>query len=304
MAEEIKAAVTAAEPFKREPYKGGGGKGEKPVVLVQDISDLHIGEIVRPEETESFGGYNWKIAQQRMFWIAEKLLGYVALHRLAYKINELHLFLKGDYVSGDIHRELSVTNEFPVPVQTANAGLLLGEFVTRLAPHFEKIVLVEVGADNHGRLTAKPQAKQKAANSFSYLVHAVCNAYLRNHGNLEIVQAEGMKYLHDCKGQSFLIEHGDTVRGWAGVPYYGMERVRAREAVRRMQSEVGFDYWSIGHFHCPAVISGNILVNGSLSGTSEFDHSQGRHAAPSQVCYLVHPRWGVFNWTPWRVGQA
>jgi hypothetical protein len=43
-----------------------------------------------------------------------------------------------------------------------------------------------------------------------------------------------------------------------------------------------FDYISIGHWHVPAIIDGNILVNGNLPGTTEFDHIQGRHAAPSQ----------------------
>jgi hypothetical protein len=40
-------------------------------------------------------------------------------------------------------------------------------------------------------------------------------------------------------------------------------------------------------------------MNGSLSGTTEFDHSCGRHAAPAQTSFLVHPKYGIFDFVPW-----
>ena len=45
-------------------------------------------------------------------------------------------------------------------------------------------------------------------------------------------------------------------------------------------------------------IEGMTIVNGSLSGTSEFDHSCGRHASPCQVAYLMHGKHGLFNLVP------
>lgn len=89
--------------------------------------------------------------------------------------------------------------------------------------------------------------------------------------------------------------------GQAGIPYYGMERDRAREAMKRQHTEKGFDYISIGHWHVPAIIGGNILVNGSLPGTTEFDHLVGRHASPAQVSFMVHPKFGLFNWVAWKL---
>ncbi len=135
----------------------------------------------------------------------------------------------------------------------------------------------------------------------SYLVHTVANAYLRDHKNVETVAATGIKYLATVAGHRFLIEHGDTVKAWMGIPYYGMEREQGREARRRMNSARGFHYQAIGHWHVGAWIAGNVLVNGSLCGTTEFDHGCGRHAAPSQVSFMVHPKHGVFDFTPWRM---
>src|SRR6185312_15027171 len=102
------------------------------------------------------------------------------------------------------------------------------------------------------------------------------------------------------QGKRFLLAHGHHIMGQAGIPFYGMERSRAREAVKRAaEPNKMFDYMSMGHWHVPAIISGNILINGSLPGCTEFDHLQGRYAPPSQVSFLVHPRHGMFGWTPW-----
>jgi hypothetical protein len=84
------------------------------------------------------------------------------------------------------------------------------------------------------------------------------------------------------------------------LPHYGFARLVGKEAVRRMNTDLGFHYLSIGHFHEPNFISNRILVNGSLSGTSEFDHVCGRHAAPSQLAYMMHSEHGIFNLTPFR----
>ena len=132
-----------------------------------------------------------------------------------------------------------------------------------------------------------------------FAVYAVTNAFLRQHKNIEIVQPLAAKQLVDIGGWKFLSEHGDTTKAWMGIPFYGIERARAREAVRRMRTDLGFDYISIGHWHVPGIVSGNILINGSLSGTSEYDHIAGRHALPAQVSFLVHKKYGLFNWVAW-----
>jgi hypothetical protein len=300
MAHMVASAVMAAPPFPRVPWKCPAKPGS-PVIPVLKLSDWHIGEYINPKETEGFGGFDWATAQRRVSMLIDSFLSWVTTQRNGYKITECAVFCEGDYVSGDIHQELLVTNEFPLPVQTANAGLLLGEVGVRLAPHFDKITFFEVGADNHGRLQKKPQFKQKTQNSMSYLVHVIANAAMAKHKNIEVITSDGIKYLASVAGKKFLIEHGDTTKAWMGIPYYGLERTRAREATRRMQTDKGFDYQSIGHWHVPGWVSGNILMNGSLSGTTEFDHGCGRHSGPSQAAFLVHPTHGVFNFVPFKM---
>lgn len=299
--EQLKSAVVAADRWDRVKYAPGDGK-KAPISLVVKVSDWQIGEVVSAEETERFGEFNWKIAQDRVFYLADRLIESANMYRAAgFALDELAIFSEADLVSGNIHYELEVTNEFPVTVATANAGLLLGEFTARLAAHFKVVSLYELSADNHGRLTRKSQSKQGGKNNYSYLAHVIANQYLAKHSNVIPTMFPGTKGLATVQGKKFLIAHGHHIMGQAGIPFYGMERDKAREAVKRAQTQGMFDYISMGHWHVPAVISGNILINGSLPGTTEFDHMQGRHAIPSQVSLLVHPKHGMFGWTPWKL---
>jgi len=293
---QIAAAIVAAEPAKPIRWKRPPRPG-KPVVAAMDWSDLHIGEKTSADETEEFGEYSWAIAQARFHHIVGDFLRWVETQRHGYRIDDCALFLKGDYISGDIHDELRATNEFPIPVQTAKAGTLLADGVIRIAPHFAKLRLIEVGADNHGRLQKKPQSKQKFQNSMSFLVQFILNQAIAKHKNVEIDESIGIKKTVTVGGWSFLVEHGDAIRGWMGIPWYGIERLQGREARKRMYTKRGFHYHSIAHWHV-AGFHGITLFNGSLSGTSEYDHGQGRHSPPAQAAYLIHPEHGVFNHTP------
>ncbi len=297
---QIKQAIVAHEPFPLVPCTSGDGSS-RPMEAVLKISDWQIGEVIRTEETEGFGEFNYAIAQDRVLnQLAPKVIGWVNTHRHAFKIDRLHIFSEADLVSGNIHEELEITNEFPLPVAIVKAAMLFADMIHLFAPHFKEIVIWENDADNHGRYKKKPQAKQKAANNAMYLVHTIANEALSKHKNVRVVRSESMKFIAHVNGWKFLVQHGDTIKGWMGTPYYGLDRDRAREAVKRMGTDKEFDFISCGHFHVPAVISGGILVNGALTGCTEYDHSQGRYAEPAQVSFLVHPTYGFFDWTPWR----
>jgi len=300
LAKEICQAVKALEHAPTIPYRTKD-KSKSEIAFVANLSDIHTGVLNRPAETGGFGAFNWEIEQKRMASYTENLIDFAATQRHAYNIPDLTIFGIGDYISGDIHQELLVTNDCPSPVQVARAGYLIAESIKRLAPHFRRITFHGVGADNHGRLQKKPQAKQKAANNMSYLVHALIEAYLSNHSNFKMIAHEDMKPLIEVGGHRFLVHHGDTIKCVLGIPFYGIERDRGREATRRMGGGgKEFDYINIGHFHVPNWVSENCFINGSLSGTDEYDHSAGRHAKPAQISYLVHPRWGAFGYVPWR----
>jgi hypothetical protein len=294
---QLVGSVVALEPYPQFTISPKAKTGSA-VVPNLDLSDWHTGEVVQVNETEGFNRFNWAILQAGMFALVDDFLNWVEVQRQFYRIDDCAVTCKGDFVSGDIHSELLATNEFPLPVQTAKAGWLLGEVLHRLAGRFKTVTVWQNGGDNHGRLQKKPQAKQKAANNMNYLVYTIANQAVNRCSNLRIEQSDGIKQLAVIAGKRFLVEHGDTLKGWAGLPFYAFQREVGREAIRRMNTDRGFHYLSLAHFHTPYFLENRIIGNGSMSGTSEFDHACGRHSLPCQVAFLVHPKHGVFNFTP------
>jgi hypothetical protein len=113
-----------------------------------------------------------------------------------------------------------------------------------------------------------------------------------------------MKLTFNIGKYTFLGEHGDTVKSWMGVPFYGIERERAREATRRMHDGRGFHYLIMGHWHSPIFAgqadAAGMIVGGCLGGTTAYDHSCGRISPPSQSGFLVGKR-GAFGFVPFRL---
>lgn len=273
--ENSEAVAAAASELKLSPMPGRprSGRGlarRSEIDAVMDLGDWHIGEVVLPDETGGFGGFDWTVAQARVAHLVDSFLKYNDCLRQAYRINRLHVRVLGDLISGDIHEELRRYAEFPSPVQTAKSGFLLAE--------------------------------HRGENNFMYLAAVLAETMLERCRNVTVTLHRDIRPLVQVGQTRWLLEHGNDTRAWMGIPYYGIQRSRGREAMRRVGSRgaeaLGFDFRAMGHWHVPGVIEGREYVNGSLSGTTEFDHAAGRHAPPSQCSYYVG-RHGPFNWTAW-----
>lgn len=309
----ISSAITAAEPFPRVAYKAPSRPGS-PVSVAFNYSDWHIGAKVSASQVEGVNAYSWSIAKRRIGYISDKQIGWVETQRNGYRIDEAWVLVLEDMISGGIHDELRTTNEWPEPVQAVNSGLLLGEMILKLAAHFGAVHVIPVGVDNHSRLSKKYQFADAHLNSWCYVVHQVARLYSAKAGNVDYQEAQGIKRLVTIAKHNFLLEHGHTIKGWAGIPLYGISRMRGKEATRRMRfaleewrihkgalrKEYGFDYYNIAHFHVPNWFDDDTFVNGALQGTTEFDHAMGRFARPAQIAYLVHPKHGAYNYLPFR----
>lgn len=259
------------------------------------FGDWHIGEVVEQDEIEDFNQYSWSIAQKRAYYLQTKFVNWVSVQRTAMAIDELVVVVIGDMISGDIHYELQSTNEFPPPVQAVRSGVLVAKTIAELSPHFKNIRVEYVTLDNHSRLTKKPQWKQGGYNSYNYIVGWIAKERLAGIKNITFNMYPNVKALVTIQGFKYLCLHGNAIKGWAGIPWYGTDRHIASESkARRSKPAKNFDKVIMGHFHQPLWTT-DYIINGSLSGTSELDHAMGRHAQPSQVSFLVHPKYGEMN---------
>jgi hypothetical protein len=287
-------------PIRYKPSKNVEIAG--PVTHVLQVTDWHIGEYVPAASVEGFGGTDWATAQARVAKFSTNVVKNAQMKRSAYQIDTCQVLGTADWVSGGIHEELKVTNEFPEPVQAVNAGFLLGRFVESLAPHYNVINVDVITAGNHDRLTRKPQSADGGLNSWGYVVCMIAREYLKRLPNVRFTVHAALNAIVDVGGQRYLISHGDGIMGTWGIPFYGIERKKQREAMARMNMPIHthFDKIVIGHFHA-AVNHLDWLIGGSLSGTTEHDHKAGRHSKPHQTAWFVHPQHGEFDWSRWEL---
>jgi hypothetical protein len=297
---DILAQVKRAKPPEMCYDIKSGGKVSSPVVLVVHATDWHIGEFVKSEQVEGFGGTDYKLACARIGKLGHMIAQQADLLRNAYTLDECRIIGTADWISGDIHDELIRTNEFPAPVQAVKSGFLLGAFIAGLSAHFKRVKVDLITAGNHDRLTRKPQSSDGGLNSFGYIACEIAKQHVADCPNVDVKIHSALSAIVEVAGVRYLITHGDGIKGTWGIPFYGIERKKQKEAMARMNMEVGkhFDKIVIGHFHT-ALNHEHWIIGGSLTGTNAFDHKEGRYSRPHQTSWCVHPRHGEFNFSRW-----
>ncbi|GAF73430.1 unnamed protein product, partial [marine sediment metagenome] len=89
-------------------------------------------------------------------------------------------------------------------------------------------------------------------------------------------------------------QHGDDIKSWGGIPFYGINRSAAKwlgiEAVQKRY----FQYFVLGHFHSKGILqspTGEKIINGSMVGSGEYGITMD-FAHPLQLLFGVHQKYG------------
>lgn len=180
----IISAVVALDPVPilYNPKKESSSRAVTPVF--QD-TDWHIGEVQNADEIEQINEYNYSIAQSRIKDLTGRENRIVDRFRSAYTIKNGVIICTGDMISGNLREESNRTNEFSEPVQVVKAAELFSSRAIGLAQNFDKLTIEYVTADNHSRLTKKPESKDQGINSFNYLVAVIAQKILSRQSNIE-----------------------------------------------------------------------------------------------------------------------
>lgn len=245
------------------------------------LSDAHGGEVVKPAAVNNLNEYNYEIMTERH---AEILRGVASHIRRMPPLNGLDLAILGDNNSGANHRELEVTNQYPLAVQGIKMGYLLGDFVAKLASMVPDLRVVSVPG-NHPRLTEKPAAKD-VDNNMDVVSTVLAEEITRHLAHVSWRQPEGNAIFHEIAGRLCYIFHGDGIRSsMPGVPWGGvMRRANAIQAGHTRH----IDHYILGHFHQANVVDGGrIVMNGSVKGVDEWVLKQfGGGQPPTQLLLL------------------
>lgn len=274
-------------------------KKTQTATLVAMLSDLHLDEVVLPEEVDGLNAYNRAIAEIRMRTWTVNTIKMARAHLAGLRYDGLVLLLGGDLFSGDIHEELSDTNEDTMIGSLLYWAEHIATAVDMLADEFKHVHIAAV-AGNHGRTTRKPRAKLRARTNYDWLLAKMLERHFTKDRRVTFQVPESSDCLVSIYGHGHLLTHGDQAHGGSGIGgiYPPIMRLRARKAQRYLAVGSSFDTLWLGHWH-QYLPSPTLVVNGSMKGYDEYAYVNNfQHEQPQQALAVVTSHRGIILQAP------
>lgn len=262
------------------------------------FSDLHVGSVVTAAETGGMGAYNYPIFKKRLISLRDTVRSITLHHRQSHPIHNLVIAALGDNVEGEtIFPSQRLGIDMDVLTQSFKAVEDIAEFLVGMLDSFDTIEFCGV-VGNHGRIGRKGDTK-----SYVNWDHIIYRALAYKFEDTQWADRitfdipESFWIDKVIEGHSFMLRHGDGIKSWNGIPWYGINRSVSRWIALANARNKRFEYMAMGHFHQKAEIeipAGEVFVNGSFVGASEFSvEVMEQISAASQLLMMVHPKYGV-----------
>ena len=261
------------------------------------LSDLHLDEVVFPEQVMGMNAYNRQIARQRLEKIGQNFVRVTQDYWTGVIYDGAIVPLGGDIFSGDIHEELKETNEDTMLGSVDYWIDPLADVIGMIADEFGK-VHVPVVPGNHGRTSRKPQAKFRARSNFDWFIGAQLARVFRNDKRVTFDLSDSADCLIPVYGQKIMLTHGDQASGGQGIGgiWPPLMRLDARKRQRQEAVRQGYDLLIMGHWHT-LTYGPSFIVNGAMKGYDEYAFTQNfGFEEPSQAAWLMTPKHGK-TWT-------
>jgi hypothetical protein len=275
--------------------------GKRRLTAVVLASDWHVEEPVNKESVGGVNEYNLKIADDRIKRFFNAIIWNIEHQRASghLSIDDLVMWLGGDFISGYIHKDLERSN-FLSPTEAIRwlkpriaAGL------REVRKHVSSI-RCPVSYGNHGRLNAKALVSMGAEDSIEQLMYHMLADEL--HGVADFIIPETNHVRLKIYNYSVHWHHGDDIRGGGGIG--GLAPPLLRRVARWDEQEANHaDYHCLGHHHT-AIDFGRVVVNGSLIGFGPFSQSIGATGEPpQQILFFIDEKRGKTMLTPLWCGR-
>jgi hypothetical protein len=287
---ECISAFPAPKAVKEKPVRKDREKEEALLLF----SDAQLGEEIKLEDTNGFGEYNVDIFKSRMDYLSDEIRRIAEVQQT--NIERLNIFMLGDNVDGlgiyrgqDHHLDVLVVDQVLIGAEQIAKNLI------ECLSTFERIRIWGI-VGNHGRVGKK--GEYPTTVNWDYVLYKMLEKMLENYSDrIEWIIPKSNWCIADVCGQNFLLIHGDTIKGWNGLPYYGIDRADSRLKTMLASKGQNFRYMCLGHHHNPADIdspAGEKILNGTMVGGSDFSinilHTSSR---PSQWYFGVKPKKGI-----------
>jgi hypothetical protein len=287
------------------PYKPGAKttSGRKNTSKIKEsailiISDIHGDQEILAKRTQGLEDYNFDVACIRAQHIVDTTITHLKDNMTKYDFDTLYIAGLGDFVNGDIHNAQEHSKWRNALKNSMGVGELIAMMITDLSVYFKKIVFCSVSG-NHGRRQPKKDYRG-AHNNWDYLVAAHACTRLQpliDSGRLEVEIPDAWTLGLTIEGWNFVLNHGDDMKSWNGIPHYGIERkTRRLSAIGAVNGFIPH-YYLYGHFHTLSTsqhTTGEVVMNGSWAGTDEYAlEALGAYSEPYQWLMGIHKDYGL-----------
>ena len=282
-AEDLRSAVfglTAAD-FTTSPIwpKHVAGNGSSLHVPVLFTSDFQFGEVVKLDEMDGMNEFNADVFAERYARMIDKTIRWCDGIQNGWKATYpgCYYLRGGDAISGEIHAELSETNDFgAIPaiaelVRHERGGIL------RLKARFGAVHVISIPG-NHGRTTLKPRHKSYVAANFETILAWALQWSLASESGVTFDTPASGYARFKVGDWWFEMRHGDRMgagggTGWIGAP---APITKGHKKIRVDAAAVGapVDYVLTGHLHTSMQLPHG-WANGCMPGYNEFARSFG-----------------------------
>lgn len=272
----------------------GGAHSEQTAVLL--FSDLHVGANTDIEETGGLGEYNYPIFRKRLVVLRDAIRSITNdYHRIAHPVKNLVVLSLGDIIENVTIFPSQRDAADDLTEQVLRAQNDIAEFYLGLLDTFENISVVAVSG-NHGRIGRRGEFKHHV--NWDYIISRSLAARMADTTDRISFNVPKSPFaIVDVEGYTFLLRHGDGIKSWGGIPFYGIQRSTGRWIAIQQSMGKRFDYMAMGHFHQRADLpftGGEVLMNGSFVGSSQFSvEVMETLSPPEQFFGFVHPKRGL-----------
>lgn len=275
------------------------GSGETPQSSMLLLSDTHIGQVVDPAQTLSYGGYNFQIFLARLKYLEESVISIIENHQVAVT-EELLVAMLGDMLHGALVHSVEAGQKNDLFTQYFMGAHAVAQFLRNLAAHVPKL-RVKTVVGNHPRWGTqhKMPSDQRYSNGDQFF-YALIQALVRDISNIDFPLDKQPMALFEVQNHRFLALHGDTLKGGgtAGIPALAYAKeVSARSQMFAAMGEKPVNYYISGHIHKPVSLphtSGACMTNGAFVGADGFSMSASFvPIEPQQRLFFVHPKHGI-----------
>lgn len=275
------------------------GSGETPQSAMLLLSDTHIGQVVDPAQTLSYGGYNFPTFLARLKYLEESVISIIENHQVAVT-EELVIAMLGDMLHGALVHSVEAGQKNDLFTQYFMGAHAVAQFLRSLAAHVPTL-RVKTVVGNHPRWGTqhKMPADQRYSNGDQFF-YALIQALVRDIPNIDFPLDKQPMSLFEVQNFRFLALHGDTLKGGgtAGIPALAYAKeVSARTQMFAAMGERPINYYISGHIHKPVSLphtSGACLTNGAFVGADGYTMSAAFvPVEPQQRLFFVHPKHGI-----------